>query len=146
MNLTFISATLADIPALIAMEREQGDYKTYSPILEEEEWVEEMRTCTVFLLLLGKAAVGSVAFEQKAIDHLYLSGLLVRPAYRGRGFGRRALEYMFATHPAVRRYDLHTHPDNPALKLYESVGFRVEERLENFYGDGEPRVIMATTR
>jgi ribosomal protein S18 acetylase RimI-like enzyme len=39
------------------------------------------------------------------------------------------------------RLELVTHPENDhALRLYGSLGFKVEEEISNYFGDGEPRV------
>ena len=35
-----------------------------------------------------------------------------------------------------------THPENKAVKFYESFGFKITERKENYFGDGTPRVKM----
>jgi ribosomal protein S18 acetylase RimI-like enzyme len=36
------------------------------------------------------------------------------------------------------------HPENEiALGLYMSLGFEIESRQENFFGDGEPRLVLA---
>jgi [ribosomal protein S18]-alanine N-acetyltransferase len=43
--------------------------------------------------------------------------------------------------------ELAVHPDNDAARsLYGSLGFEPSRREENFFGDGEPRVIMVRTR
>jgi ribosomal-protein-alanine N-acetyltransferase len=40
--------------------------------------------------------------------------------------------------------ELVTHPENEnAIRLYSFLGFRVERRLENYFGDGEPRAVLA---
>jgi ribosomal-protein-alanine N-acetyltransferase len=45
------------------------------------------------------------------------------------------------------RVDLVTHPQNDiALKLYTSLGFKVESREENYFGDGEPRLVLVLAR
>lgn len=59
------------------------------------------------------------------------------------GIGRAVLEQILSEFQYVKRIDLVTHPENPALGLYQSLGFAVEERKENFYGDGEPRLVLA---
>jgi ribosomal-protein-alanine N-acetyltransferase len=44
------------------------------------------------------------------------------------------------------RIDLVTHPENKnALQLYMSLGFKVESRRENYFGDGEPRLVLVLT-
>lgn len=43
------------------------------------------------------------------------------------------------------RVDLVTHPENrSALELYSSLGFKVEARQENYFGDGEPRLVLTS--
>lgn len=45
--------------------------------------------------------------------------------------------------PNVSKVWLVTHPDNAAaIGLYESLGFKITERKENYFGNGTPRVIM----
>jgi ribosomal protein S18 acetylase RimI-like enzyme len=45
-----------------------------------------------------------------------------------------------------KRIELVTHPDNKsAIKLYFSFGFLTEKQMENYFGDGEPRILMAKT-
>ncbi len=44
-----------------------------------------------------------------------------------------------------KRLSLAVHPDNHAVKLYESLGFVEESLKENYFGDEEPRLIMVKT-
>jgi len=47
----------------------------------------------------------------------------------------------------TERIDLAAHPDNfRAIKLYQSLGFAIESRKENYYGDGEPRLILVKNK
>ena len=43
----------------------------------------------------------------------------------------------------IEKIELVTHPQNTAaLKLYSKYGFIVTGQKENYYGDGEPRLIL----
>ena len=54
------------------------------------------------------------------------------------------MRYILEKTKGARRIDLVTHPENEnALRLYASLGFKVESRLENYFGDGEPRLALA---
>jgi ribosomal-protein-alanine N-acetyltransferase len=139
-------ASEADIATLIDIEKSIGDTHTYSSMLEEEEWREELRGNSIFLLKHGSDVVGSISYEEKSPEHLYISGVVVRPEFQGQGIARAALQKVLDEHPAAKRIDLVTHPDNPALKLYESLGFKVESRHENYWGEGEPRLLLAIER
>lgn len=112
----------------------------------EKEWKEELETCTVYLLKEGNMPVGSIAYEEKSPDHIYISGIIVRPEFQGKGIATRAIREVLDTYPTASRIDLVTHPENSALKLYESLGFKVESQKENYFGDGEPRLVLVLSR
>ncbi len=52
------------------------------------------------------------------------------------------MELLFEKLKDYKKLTLCVHPDNHARKLYGSFGFKVESRKENYFGDGEPRLIM----
>jgi ribosomal protein S18 acetylase RimI-like enzyme len=136
-------ASEADIDVLIDIESSVPKSIIYTPMVTERAWKEELAENTVEIIRLGDVAVGSIAYEEKSPDHIYISGIIVRPEYQGRGIATKAIKEVLAKYPDAERIDLVTHPDNPALKLYESLGFVVEERKENYWGEGQPRLILA---
>jgi len=132
----------------VLIEIEQSVPKTvvYSPMLTERGWQREMAEYTVDLIKLGDKSVGSIAYTEKEPGHVYISGVIVRAEYQGRGLATNAIQQVLNKFPNASRIDLVTHPDNPALKLYEFLGFKVEERKENYFGDGQPRLVLALTK
>ena len=53
------------------------------------------------------------------------------------------MSFVFQQNKGALRFDLVTHPENlPALNLYLSLGFNVESRSENHFGDDEPRLLL----
>jgi ribosomal protein S18 acetylase RimI-like enzyme len=139
-------ASETDIETLLRLEQSVAGSHTYSPMLEEDEWKEELAKSTVFLIKNGDDVVGSISYEQKSPQHMHISGLVVTPSHQRQGIARDVLTQVLDEHPAATRIELVTHPDNPALKLYESLGFTMEGRKENYYGDGEPRLVLALVR
>ncbi len=112
-------------------------------MLGEEEWLVALEIGIVYLIEANGTIVGSVSYEKKGESHMHISGLIVAPPFQGKGIGREAMVQLLVELEGVKRVDLVTHPDNVrALKFYESLGFKVESRKENFFGDGEPRVVM----
>lgn len=142
-NVLLVPATKDDIPILITLEQSVAGPYTYSAMLDVSDWEEELTKCDVFLIKLDGATVGNVSLEHKSPEHLYISGLMIRPEYQGKGIARQVLSQVLHEHTNTQRVDLLTHPDNPARKLYESLGFVVESRIENCWGDGEPRLLLA---
>jgi ribosomal protein S18 acetylase RimI-like enzyme len=139
-------ASDSDIATLLELENSVSGKATYSPMLDEGEWRDALKNSSVLLIRSGDEIVGNISFEEKSPEHLYISGMIVRPEFQGRGIARSALQTILDAHKGVSRVDLVTHPDNPARALYESMGFEVESRKENYFGDGEPRLVMVLKR
>lgn len=101
-----------------------------------------MASGPVLLIQKDEVNVGSLSYEQKD-NHIHIRGVVVIPEYQGQGIARKVLSDFLSEHKNVEKIDLVTHPDNaPALHLYKSLGFVVDSRIENYYGDGEPRLVM----
>lgn len=135
-------ATTTDLPALIELEKKVAGTKIYSPMLTTEEWEEDMAKGPVLIIEKDSTPVGSLSYEEKE-NHIHIRGVVVIPEFQGQGIARQVLTDFLAEHKDVKRIDLVTHPDNaPALHLYQSLGFAIESRIENYYGDGEPRLVL----
>ena len=105
---------------------------------------EELEKCLVYFIKINNETVGSISYEWKNQNHAYIAGLTIIPEFQGRGLAREAMVKILAEIGEIQRIDLVTHPENAkAIKLYQSLGFKIESQKENYYGDGEPRVIMA---
>lgn len=90
--------------------------------------------------------VGYIAYEIIA-DEGSLVELAVEPAYRQQGIGRRLTELMLTSCDGVRTVCLEVRASNdPALRLYRSMGFREISRRRDYYDDPrEDAVIMIYT-
>ncbi len=140
-------ATVTDIPTLLKLEQSVAGTNVYSPMLEKSDWTEELQTNKVYLIEKNNVVVGNLSYERKSSDHVYISGLMVIPEFQGQGVAREVLTRLLKELKDVKRVDLVTHPDNQkALQLYQSLGFIVESRKENYFGDGEPRLILANKK
>ncbi len=86
--------------------------------------------------------VGYFAYEENVEipDTIELINLGTRPMFQGQGYGTKMLHYY---HNLFRdkHFRLVTHPDNPARKLYEKVGYVPVKIIENYFGDGQSRVL-----
>ena len=88
--------------------------------------------------------VGLVLYRQFGLGRVYIEELWIAPSFQKRGYGSTALEFVFHNVERVNAsiIELHTHPENPAQKLYTRYGFEVTKRIENFKDSGEPRLLM----
>ncbi|MFZ2555235.1 MAG: GNAT family N-acetyltransferase [Minisyncoccia bacterium] len=136
-------ATSADIPVLTRLEQSVAGTHIYSPMLEAQEWEEELARAKVFLIENNSGVVGNVSYEKMADGSVYISGLVIEPRFQGQGIARKTLENILKRLRGVKKVWLVTHPENvSAISLYQSLGFVVQERIENYYDDGEPRIKM----
>ncbi len=136
-------ATAKDVDQYLAIEKSVIGPKTYSGITDENEAKEEFQNNQVFFIKKDGEIVGTIQYEIKSSDHAYLSGLAIDKRFQGQGIGREAVKLILNKLKNIKRIHIVTHPDNlAALKLYQSLGFIMESRKENYYGDGEPRLTL----
>lgn len=137
-------ATIVDIPILLEIEKSVSGTKIYSPTLTKDEWKKELQKSEVYLIKKNNIVAGSLLYEKNDNGNIYIGGLVINPRFQGQGIARKAMRVVLEKFKDVKRIDLVTHPDNiRAINLYQSLGFVAESRKENYYGDGEPRIIMA---
>lgn len=137
-----IRATIQDVQTLLEIEKTTIGLKLYSGYFNEKEVEEYVKNSIVYLIKNNDDIIGSISYDVIDSDHADISGLVIKPEFQQRGFGRKAMNLLFEELKDYKKLSLCVHPDNHARKLYESLGFKVESRKENYFGDGEPRLIM----
>lgn len=136
-------ATLEDIDKYLVIEKSVIGPRTYSGITDKDEAKEEFQNNQIYFIKKDGKIVGTIQYEIKSLDHAYLSGLAIDPRFQRQGIGRKAIKLILQELKDIKRISIITHPDNAvALKLYQSFGFIIESRKENYYGDGEPRLML----
>ena len=145
---TLSRITADDIKIYADIENSVIDPKTYPWTVTSEEAAERIgdKNFSYFIKKDGRI-VGNLRYRMKAPDHAYITSIVVRPEFQGQGIGREAMEILISGElNGVRRIDLVTHPDNTkAIAMYTKLGFVAESKKENYYGDGEPRLVMSKT-
>ncbi len=120
--------------------------KTYAALASEKEFLEEIKKATVYFFKNKDEIIGHITYRLNKNGSVHLGGFAIDPKYQGQGFGRKAMETILDLAKNAPKIDLVTHPDNlKAISLYQSFGFKITEQKENYYGDGEPRVILVWT-
>lgn len=143
LNISFKKATLEDVDEFLEIERSIKKDKTYIGILDKDEAKKELADYEVYLIYKNRQLVGNMEFQIKSSDHAYLAGLTIRPNFQGQGIGRKAALFCLEKLKGVKKIDLVTHPENfRIINLYKSLDFKIEKRIENYFGDGEPRLML----
>ncbi len=138
-----IKATSKDIQTLLAIENTTKGLRTYSGYFQEKEIEEWLCHDIVYLIENNNIIAGSISYEIKSKNHAYISGLVIKPNFQKQGLAKKATMKLLEELASYEKIDLVTHPDNfGAIKVYTSLGFIEVDRKENFFGDGEPRIIM----
>jgi ribosomal-protein-alanine N-acetyltransferase len=100
------------------------------------------------VLALGLAShdvLWASALGRLAADEAELHSIAVRPARRREGLGRRLLEDFLglARGMGARSVWLEVRASNePALRLYRSMGFHTTGRRPHYYADGEDALLL----
>ncbi len=145
-KIILIKATHADIEKYISIESKVAS-KTYATLLDEKSVLGEMAKGPVYMVKRGEDTVGTVSYEIKEDGSVYLSGLAVDPEYQGQGIGRDAIEKVLSEVSDAPKVWLVTHPENAkAVSLYESLGFKITDKKDNYFGDGEPRIVLTLVK
>jgi ribosomal protein S18 acetylase RimI-like enzyme len=142
-QLTFLRATPADADRLAAHEQRVANPRLYGQPLDRDACVREITNNVLYFVEVDGALVATAAWKLRDDGSAYLSNIAVDPDFRRRGIARAATHFLLEEAKGCTQIDLVTHPDNAAaIALYCSLGFVVESRKENYFGDGEPRVVM----
>lgn len=143
-DLLFEKANQSQADILVVFEQTVSDPRLYGKPLDFINATNEILNNNFYFIKNNDELVGSAAYCVRADGSCYISNMAVAPAWRGHGIGRAAMEFLIKKCDHAWRIDLTTHPENfRSIPLYEAFGFVVESRIENYYGDGEPRLVMA---
>ncbi|TSC74309.1 MAG: acetyltransferase [Parcubacteria group bacterium Gr01-1014_44] len=141
--ITFQKATVDDVKIFIELEKKVAHLKIYSGIIDEGEARKEIENNEVYFIRKGNEVIGSTEYQMKGPNEAYLGGLVIDPLFQGQGIARQAIEFRLNKLENVKRVWLVTHPHNSKIiRLYLSYGFIIEAWKDNYYGDGEPRLVL----
>jgi ribosomal-protein-alanine N-acetyltransferase len=103
----------------------------------ETVWREELESpFGLYLVLEEEGGISAQIGLRYLADELHVTTLAVRPERRRRGYARALLGAALGAFPEARRAHLEVRPSNdPAISLYESLGFVTTGRRRRYYGD-----------
>lgn len=140
-QIEFQRMTRDDLEMYIALEK-KVESRTYAAAQNLVEAEEEFSKGPMFFIKHGDKVVGAASYVVEENDGVYINGLAIDPEYQSHGFGEMALKQILDQVSSAPQVWLRTHPENPAVKLYQSHGFVVTDREENYDNTGEPRLIL----
>jgi ribosomal protein S18 acetylase RimI-like enzyme len=141
-KITLKRATLENAKEIAKIEK-SAQSKTYAARIKEQDLIDFINNDSVFLIKNEGVTVGLVSYEvtKKGVSHC--NGLVLYPKFRDKGFARKAMKLVLKKMIKYPRAELVVHPHNsPAVSLYLSLGFIIEDWIKNYFGDGEPRLML----
>ena len=135
--------TVENFEEVIALQVAQGQEAWVAPNVRSIAESRLYPTAVPLAVCAQGRPVGFVMYELDAEDGEYwLCRLMVDGRYQGKGYGRAALEQVLARIQQDTAHDrvfLSVEPDNEAAaRLYESVGFRFDGRVQ----EGEAVMVL----
>ncbi|OGI95379.1 hypothetical protein A2917_02330 [Candidatus Nomurabacteria bacterium RIFCSPLOWO2_01_FULL_42_17] len=138
--ITLVEGTEADLETFFALEQKLAG-STYWPETTKEQISGGNKF--FYMVKIGDKIVGQIQYEKQEDNVVYLNVLGIDPDFQGKGLGKEAMKQFLSKVSDASKIWLVTHPENKAaVKLYESFGFKITERKENYFGNGTPRVVM----
>jgi ribosomal protein S18 acetylase RimI-like enzyme len=87
-------------------------------------YMERFAQATFEILLLNKEAIGRLYIDRRA-DEIRIIDIAILPEHRNKGIGSSLLKNLLTeAHETAKPLRIHVEKNNPALKLYERLGFR----------------------
>ena len=140
-------AVATDVDMIVAFETEVMDKKLYGKPLDHTAATSEIETNAYYLHLSEGRVVATGSIRRREDGSAYLSNIAVHPNVRRTGLARAMLNHLLSLSDGATSIDLAVHPENQAARaLYVSQGFTPTHTHENFFGDGEPRLVMQRVR
>lgn len=151
MNCKIIPACEKDVPDILAMITELAIFENLQH--EVSATAQDLSrtlfggtpSAEVYLLLEDEQIAGMALFFHNYSTFLgkpglYLEDMYIRPAYRGRGYGRKLLAFLanLAVQRGCGRFEWSVLDwNNPAIQLYKSLGAQPLEDWTQFRLTGE---------
>jgi len=140
---TLVRAAERNWSTLLLIERSVSGTKLYHATVNRAEFEKEFENDIRYLVGCGVDTVGMVMYKKRTSAITHISALAIKPQWQGRGVGRAIMSFLLQKLAGIPQLEVVVHPENTrAVNLYQSLGFEIAARHENYFGDGEPRVLF----
>lgn len=127
--------------ALFELERRSFFREFDLPSRNVQEQMDYLKDSEVFALYENKNMVGFFALRKKGGD-VELLVIAVDPKKQGNGYGKIMMDRVLKL-TENKTIHLVTHPQNSgAIRFYLKHGFMIDGWKDDYYGDGEPRLLL----
>jgi len=147
MNVHLRRVTPADVDTYVSLEKSRAGLKTYHALTEPTEALQQIKDSVNYFILSDTTIVGSISYKVLDANTAEIDGVVILPDHEGKGYAKAALALLLNELKPFEHVFLMTHPMNPrSIHLYAGLGFTEAGRVENYFGDGEPRLKFVLQR
>jgi ribosomal protein S18 acetylase RimI-like enzyme len=141
MKIDLILAAEKDWREVAEFEKE-AECRIFHAYTTEEDVTKMIRSDHVFFAVLDSEKIGVIAYHENP-DSNHITDFIVAKKLQGKGLGLQILKNLIEKLGEDKQFDLVTHPENSAAIItYLKAGFLIKDLKENFFGDGEPRIVL----
>lgn len=129
-----------DALAMYELEKE-----SFSHPWRLEEFISDLSSneAANYLLAEKDGQILAYAGLWSVIDEGHIVSVAVRKGYRKQGLGTLLMRQLLKQDPALKAFTLEVKETNlPAIRMYESLGFKYAGKRKKYYKSGEDAVIM----
>lgn len=122
------------------------DVKTFCreydyPSNSVETTLDYLKNCIVYLVEIDKVTIGLFAYSEKD-NEVEVKQIIVLPEFQNKGYGKKIVKKILELCKNKKVW-LVTHPKNTgAIIVYLKNGFELSGWKENYYEDGQPRIVF----
>lgn len=107
-----------------------------------DELVSYLKHMIAYFAILNSEIAGYIGYEKKSKNEIELIAIAVLPEYQRKGVATALFKKLMSIEKNMTT-SLVTHPQNSsALIFYLRNGFLINQWKENYFGDGQPRLLL----
>jgi len=143
MKISYREAKELDYQLILKLDQAAFCRQFDCPFKTETEVKKYFKNSKIFVILQNNKVVGYYSYKPEDKDTVEISGIVVIPEYQGKGIGSIVLKKILNDLNNIKTFWLTAHPKNiAALRLYFKFGFTITGWKDNYFGDGQPRLIL----
>lgn len=146
-NFKFRVARKSDILQLVSLENLSFTYDQLSK-KQFTKFIRDEKNLIQILEIDRKIAGYALVFFRKNSKKTRMYSLCIHPDFKGMGLGKKLMLEVFRVlrKKKMESIKLEVKVSNiVGVSLYESLGFEIEERIKEFYSDGEDAFVYRLT-
>ncbi len=133
--------TMDDLNTIVTLEQRIFNDPWSKSSFEAELLINKKYSFPLVMELEGKIVAYAVVWY--FFEELHIANIAVHPDYRRMGLGRMLMEYILEKFGNAEFAFLEVRQSNKAaIKLYQSLGFKILNIRRQYYNDGEDALVM----